>query len=153
VEVVMNSTPGYEPAVDFSTISKNSKGINIEFEPSNKTIAPIFGTSTIPMVISVDGSADPGPRHIQIMTNSTFPPQEFLKIGDIEVPSENVTSLTGVIINVKEKNWLDVFEMISNKLGGFTQLIIGIITFLAGIGIFKIKESKKKNKNKKKNLD
>jgi hypothetical protein len=145
VELSLNSTKGYEPVVSLVTFPEK-KGINTQFIPRNQTTLPIWGTSTLPVEISVNNSATTGPNTIYIMANSSFPPGDFLKIEGINVPSQNITTITSLVVNVVELNPLDFLEMIANKLGGFTQLIISIITFLAGFGLFKLKQSRKDKK-------
>ena len=137
LEVTINSTPGYEPVVNLYNQPKYA-GMDLKFKLTNKTIVPIYGTTTIPLTIDIYDNASLGPKTVYLFANSTFPPGDFLNVHGINVSSENILTKTGLLINIKDRNLLDVLEMISNKIGGFTQLIISIITFLAGFGLFRL---------------
>ncbi len=122
IEVIVNSTQGYEPTINLYTINK-SKDIDIDF-PYNKIRVPSFGTISTYMTINVSKSSTIGPQTLFIFVNSSFPPEESIKPKvSLEkqyyssFPTENIITQSSISIKVKEPpDWLTQLERAGEKL-------------------------------------
>jgi hypothetical protein len=80
----VNTTQGYEPAVNLAAESQ-SKKIIFDFTHNDtvdisryKIRIPSHGTATIPLTITALEDAFAGPHTIFISANSSFPPEKFI---------------------------------------------------------------------------
>lgn len=137
IEVIVNSTQGYEPTINLYTINK-SKDIDFDF-PYNKLRVPSHGMISTYMTINATKNSTIGPQTLFIFANSSFPPEELIKPKvslmrqyHSSLPTENIITQSSISINVKEPpDWLTQLGQSWEKVGDFTQFIYGIIAGLS----------------------
>jgi hypothetical protein len=139
IVIRLNSTVGYVPVIDVKAEIPDKK-IRPTFEFSNgnaisNLTVPSDGNGIIRLKISADGDAPLGPSILLISANTSFPPEELLKVYGVKpVISNNVNSKSTVFMSINKAP--DDLEKLSNlwdKIGGFTTFLYGI---LAGISPF-----------------
>jgi hypothetical protein len=134
----LNSTEGYEPVVNLTAkiidekiqpIFESTKTNNID----NFTV-PSDGMGITRLILHAQDDAPIGPSILSIAAQSSFPPEELLKVNDIEAPPDNVLSKSSVSILFNEKPDLPTkIGDLWSKIGGFTTFVYG---FIAGISPF-----------------
>jgi hypothetical protein len=136
IEVIINSTQGYEPTVNLYTTNK-SKEINFDF-PYNQIRIPSFGVAYSTINVIVDKNAKLGPQTLFIFANSSFPPDELIKpkvnipnyLSNYRssIPTENIITQSSISVSIKkEPSIFDKVNIFWNKIGGVAQFISGII--------------------------
>jgi hypothetical protein len=158
IEVMLNSSQGYEPSVKIDAKS-TVKSMNFEF-PQNDTLRiPTYGLATTPLTITVSHDAPARPYTVVISANSTFPPEEIIEVESDNdknstiystLPPEYVVSRSGILVTVLEPlTWVDQVSNFWNKVGDPISFIYGI---LAGISPWIYTRLRKRiNNDKQKN--
>jgi hypothetical protein len=157
VEVIINSTYGYEPTVNLYTTNQ-SKDIDFDFASDNLRI-PSFGQTSTSLTLNVSQAALEGPRTLFIFANSSFPPEQLIKPKvkvsnrfsnyTSSIPTENILTHASVSIKVEEPpDWFTQIGQGWEKIGGVTQFIYGIIFGISPWIYERFKQRKKKNKNR-----
>jgi hypothetical protein len=169
IEVKLNSSQGYEPAVKVHAESALNK-VKIEF-PQNDTLhIPTHGLATTPLTIRASQDAPEGPYTMFISANSILPQESPLsqtklnEHGSLDnktltffqviamTPQVGIGTQTSVLVTIqKPLTWVDQVSDFWNKVGNPISFIYGI---LAGISPWiytrlrkRIKNDKQKNNN------
>ena len=163
VEVIVNSTYGYEPTVNLYTTNQ-SKYIDFDFASNRLRIPSIGETSTL-LTVNVSKDAVQGPQTLFIFSNSSFPPEELIKPKvntsnplanyTSSIQTENILTHSSVSLRVKEPpsppDWFTQIGQSWEKVGGVTQFIYGIIFGISPWLYERFKQKRKKNESSKSN--
>ena len=126
IEVRINSTEGYSPAVSLAIENKPSETF-FKFHFNELTL-PSYGIATTPITITPSKDALLGPHTFYITAKSSFPSDELITVQGIHsIPPENVIKRS--IVSLKINPEPDIFDIIKTswgKIGDFTQFIYGI---------------------------
>ena len=153
IEVKVNSSEGYTPAVNLSAQSPSGDGIKAFFKKGfDKLTVPSYATVTTNMVISATNNASVAPHTLTVFANSSFPPEQLISVNkslnnelslfspipESAEESQNIVSQSKVAINVLSP--LTWQQQISEAWSGFGSAIngfVGLVTALIGVaGIF-----------------
>ena len=155
IELKVNSTKGFEPTVVLSTANQSGNvKANITFD---KLRIPSYGVATTPMTISVANNALIRPYTLFTFANSTFPPEELIKVKSSKTSasilpsseeiSENIVTQSSMVITVQEPlTEIDKISEFWNKLGSPITFIYGILAGISPWVFIKVKERLKKDK-------
>jgi hypothetical protein len=155
IELKVNSTKGFEPTVVLSTANQSGNvKANITFD---KLRIPTYGVATTPMTISVANNALIRPYTLFIFANSTFPPEELIKVKSSKTSasilpsseeiSDNIVTQSSMVITVQEPlTEIDKISEFWNKLGSPITFIYGILAGISPWVFIKVKERLKKDK-------
>jgi len=146
IEVKVNSTEGYTPAVNLSALDPSDGSIKSYFEKGfDKLRVPSYGMVTTNMIISAVQNASIAPYTLTIFANSSFPPEQLVKVklpynktassSDFFPPSvqesQNVFSSSTVAATVLPP--LTPQQQISNAWSGFGSAINGFVGLVAAL--------------------
>jgi hypothetical protein len=153
IELKVNSTKGYEPTVALSTVNQTGNvKANITFD---KLRIPSYGVATTPMTISVANNALIRPYSLFVFANSTFPPEELIKLKSFNISasifpaeiSENIVTQSSMMITLLEPlTEIDKISEFWNKLGSPITFMYGILAGISPWVFTKIKDRLKKDK-------
>jgi hypothetical protein len=153
IELKVNSTKGYEPTVALSTVNQSGNvKANITFD---KLRIPSYGVATTPMTISVANNALIRPYSLFVFANSTFPPEELIKVKSFnnsasifpEEISENIVTQSSMMITLLEPlTEIDKISEFWNKLGSPITFMYGILAGVSPWLFTKIKDRLKKDR-------
>ena len=153
IELKVNSTKGYEPTVALSTVNQTGNvKANITFD---KLRIPSYGVATTPMTISVANNALIRPYSLFVFANSTFPPEELIKVKSFNISasifpaeiSENIVTQSSMMITLLEPlTEIDKISEFWNKLGSPITFMYGILAGISPWVFTKIKDRLKKDK-------
>jgi hypothetical protein len=149
IELKVNSTKAFEPNVVLSTANQSGNvKANITFD---KLRIPSYGVATTSMTISVANNASIRPYTLFTFANSTFPPEELIKVKSAkksasilpssEDISENIFTQSSMVITVQEPlTEIDKISEFWNKLGSPITFIYGILAGISPWVFTKVKE-------------
>jgi hypothetical protein len=155
IEVMVNSTKGYEPTVFLSTSNQSISDHNVKSyfnEGFGKLRIPTYGVATTPMTISASKDALPHQYTLFIFANSSFPSEDLIKVkpvistSNMTLPrfesSQNIATESSMMVTVQEPlSGIDMISEYWNKLGAPFTFIYGII---AGISPWIVSKLKKR---------
>jgi hypothetical protein len=153
IEMRVNSSQGYEPKVELSTLSQTGSIENVEFQ--NKTLnIPTYGIATTPMTIEASSNSKSGSYTLILFANSTFPAEQLIDdlganiTSDIELApdlSENVFAKSSVLVTIIDPpTWDENIKKFWDNIGGATLFLYGIVAGLIPWLYTSIKNRKKK---------
>ena len=152
----LNSTEGYEPVVNLKakTIDDNLKPT---FESTNSEsisnfTVPSDGMGITRLTLHANDNAPIGPSILSISANSTFPPEQLLKVNGINTAPYNVISKSSVSVLVdKAPDLPTIIGNMWSKIGDFMTFVYGIIVGISPFIYTRIREhfSKRDTVNKK----
>lgn len=156
IEVRVNTTQGYEPAVNLQAESQSNLIFDFTqndslFIPSIRLQIPSYGIATIPLTIIAADDISVGPHTFFIFANSSFPAEELIKPKStsaqaISSPSENIFTQSNLLAMVQQPlSTIDTVSDFWNKLGAPISFFYGIA---AGISPWIYIQLKKKVKGK-----
>jgi hypothetical protein len=134
IEVMLNSTEGYEPTV---VLSARSNAIDAYFGTEfGELRIPTLGVATIPMTVFAPEDSIPSPNSVFITANSTFPPEQPISVKPSNltgrlIPNpepEDILKQSAVMVTIQEP--LGDIERIAefwSKLGDPIAFMYGII--------------------------
>lgn len=155
IELKVNSTKGYEPTVVLSTANQSGNvKANITFD---KLRIPSYGVATTPMTINVANNALIRPYTLFIFANSTFPPEQLIKVNSANINdsilpsseeiSENIVTQSSMMITIQEPlTDIDKISEFWNKLGSPITFIYGILAGISPWVFTMVKNRLKKDK-------
>ena len=141
----LNSTEGYEPVVNLKakTIDDNLKPT---FESTNTDsisnfTVPSDGMGITRLTLHANDNAPIGPSILSISANSTFPPEQLLKVNGINTAPYNVISKSSVSVLVdKAPDLPTIIGNLWSKIGDFMTFVYGIIVGISPFIYTRIRE-------------
>jgi hypothetical protein len=149
IEVKVNSTEGYNPAVNLSAKAPSDGSIKFDFKKGfDKLVVPSYGIVSTDMTISAAQNATIAPYTLTIFANSSFPSEELIKVKSPDnktshsstyfppsvQESQNVFSSSTVAVTVLPS--LTWQQQISESWNGFGSAIngfVGLVTAVIGV--------------------
>jgi hypothetical protein len=144
IEVKVNSTEGYTPAVNLSAKAPSDGSIKFYFKKGfDKLVVPSYGVVATTMIISAVQNASIAPYTLTIFANSSFPPEQLIKVKspynktspEFFPPSvqesQNVFSSSTVAASVLPP--LTWQQQISEEWSGFGSAINGFVGLVAAV--------------------
>ena len=164
IEVKVNSTEGYTPAVNLSAIVPSDGNIKFNFKRGfDKLIVPSYGMVTTYMTISAPQNASIAPYTLTIFANSSFPSEQLIKVkspinktfsSSTFFPpsvqeSQNVFSSSTVAINILpsltwQQQISEAWNGFGSAINGFVGLVAAVIGLAGIIGGWFLRKSKVK---------
>ena len=146
IEVKVNSTEGYTPAVNLSAKAPSGGSIKFDFKKGfDKLVVPSYGMVTTDMIISAPQNASIAPYTLTIFANSSFPPEQLLKVrkpdittsvSSLDLPpfvqeSQNLFNSSTMAITIHPS--LTWQQQISEAWSGFGSAINGFVGLVAAL--------------------
>ena len=148
VQVTLNSTEGYQPIVSLSA-NTGDKEVIPSIDLQNITV-PSYGVITIPLTVYASKDAKVGPTTLFVFVNSSFPPEELLKIkgekNEQRVSPFNVISrASALVLTDRSPDLVEQVGSVWSKIGDFTNFIYGIIVGISPFIYTRIKKTVSKS--------
>lgn len=148
IEVKVSTAQGYEPIVNLNASSQSDDIIlglsqnDTSSVPMSELRIPSYGVATIPLTLTSTDDAVIGPKTLFIFANSSFPPEELIKVRshvqntssppNFLPPSvksvENVFSASTLLLTLQEPlTFVDQIGEFWSKVGAPISFVTGIL--------------------------
>jgi hypothetical protein len=162
IEVKVNSTEGYTPAVNLSAKAPSDGSIKFYFKKGfDKLVVPSYGIVTTNMIISAVQNASIAPYTLTIFANSSFPPEQLIKVKSLVgktspsseffpssvQESQNVFSSSTIAASVLppltwQQQVSEAWSGFGSAINGFVGLVAALIGIAGIIGGWFLRKSK-----------
>jgi hypothetical protein len=169
IEVKVNSTEGYTPAVNLSAKAPSDGSIKSYFKKGfDKLVVPSYGMVTTNMIISAVQNASSAPYTLTIFANSSFPPEQLINVKSFvnktsPLPpsaqeSQNVFSTSTVAASILppippltwQQQISETWSGLGSAINGFVGLVAALIGMAGIIGGWFLRKSKQDKESVKK---